>query len=503
MESISKAEKKIDVLSERVGASEDGSLWIKQALDPFCDEPRRPVGFPDLITGNSVIQTIKLSKTFSTGATASDVHIFMDTVDTELIMQENLLYNPGGGFYAGAITGSATGGVGTHLRGGVVVRQGAVGSTLTMDKQVSQLALPQQYTENGSTRVLAKAFEVHNTTNKLNVGGAVTVYRDTGSIPYGMKEAKTLYNINTAAVNVTHAGALLTQVAEDLATVTRIPGSQQWEAKDGCYCVMTMAAQTNNPVEENFGVFVDSDSSNAAGSVYANVSANGTNPPSLNQSNQEALVSPFFLGGAYFTGLPANSELTINAIWYLERFVNAKNADLVVLAQPSPFYDATALELYSKTCMRLPHGVKVNQNADGDWIKNVADVLSTFGVPGMPLVKGAVDLYNGFMSPKGLPKNNTKAERERLNAIEVKLANMDRGKVVGSPSKPLVQNNRIREQARPQRQRQLNFPMNGRPNMPPLPPLPPGARQGNQKKRLRRPVNVNNPDITNKSKQRK
>jgi hypothetical protein len=445
--SIAKAEKKIERMSEAVGVSDDGQLWIKESMDPFSDLPRRPVGFPDLITGNSVVQVIKKSKTFAMGASPQDCHIFLDTMDTVDQFYSNPYYSTPDN-YGGAIQDTAVGGLNTYARGGLTMRRGAVGSALTGTSTYDFIPLDQKFLDGGSTRVIAKAFEVHNTTNKLNVGGAVTVYRDTGSTPYGQSEAITHFMAGSDSVNITYETQELSRLPETLSDVTLIPGSQQWEAEAGCYCVATMSAQTNNPTDEHYGCVVDIDTSiNPSTTIYSNTFAGAAGkPPTL--TGKVHLYSPFFLSGAFFTGLPAGTELTVNVIWIIERFVDSSNVDLVVLAQPSPAYDPAAMELYSKTAQRLPHGVKVNMNADGDWIKNIADVLGTFGVPGMPLVKSGVDLWNQFQGGN-LPKNESKAEKERMNALESK---MDRlGSVVGSPS-------RSANQPRPQRQQRKQHP---------------------------------------------
>lgn len=449
MESISHAEKKIDVLTERVGISEEGALWIKETLDPFCDMPRRPVGFPDMITGNSVVQVIKQTKTIAIGATPQDVHIFLDTIDSSVNLAKNSFYGDPG-LNGGALIGDAVGGLGTHLRGGVVVRQGAVGSALTPATTVTNIPLDGKFLEGGSTRVLAKGFEIHNTTNKLNVGGAITVYRDTGSIPYEGSQAISCFAAGSDSVNITHSAKLLTEIPETLSEVTLIPGSQQWEAKDGCIIVGTMASQTNNPHDEHYGLVVAADRSAPTTGLFANLHASGTpgKPPELN-TLPAALASPYFLSGAYLSGLPAGTELTINTIMIIERFVDASNLDLVVLAQPSPFYDAAALEVYSKTAQRLPHGVKVQDNADGDWIKNIADVLATFGVPGMPLVKGGVDLYNAWNN--GTMKANTsKAEKARVRNLEQRAM---KGTYVGSPQHTSAQSRVPRKEAKSRKPR--------------------------------------------------
>jgi len=136
------------------------------------------------------------------------------------------------------------------------------------------------------------------------------------------------------------------------------------------------------------------------------------------------LRSTFLPGGAFFTGLSQQTTLTINYHVYVERFPDPSNADLIVLATPSPSFDPSCLELYSKTAINLPTGTMVKNNNAGQWLRNVADTLQEFGVPGMPLVKGAISLFEGFGSAKG-----SKVKTQKMNEVknlERKLANVER-----------------------------------------------------------------------------
>lgn len=435
---IPKIEKKIDNLVAKVGGSEEGALWVKEVLDPFNDEPRRVVGFPDLITGSSVVQAIKKSFQITVGATAEDIHIFMDTLDSQSLMYENSILNTN----VNTISCDAVAAVSQFSRGGVQVRRGPVGTPLYMQQGTvtAPCALESKYYSSGPTRVLAKAFEVHNTTPQLNVGGSVAVYRQCSSTPCNEHEVINLVNSAGQTVSAAYSRAHLSSPPTVLSDVMILAGAQQWNAKEGCYCVPIMNSQTNNPQEEERMVTYANDGGNASQKVWINAVSvgNATGYPRPVDAN-DTLLSPFFLSGAYFTGLPPNSTLTVNAIWILERFIDSAS-ELVTLTQPSPYYDPIALELYSKSAGRLPAGVKVGWNADGDWIKNIADVLSTFGVPGMPLVKGAVDLWNGFKS-KDDPANNV-------------------GRITGSPQ--FANNSRPQQ---PRRQRTIIYK-----NPPPLPP---------------------------------
>lgn len=424
MEVATKAESEISALSRAVGCSQDGDAFIKQALDPFCDDLRDPVGMPDMEVGNSVVQHVKRTYTYTVGASPEDVHIFLDNLDTEVRLSENTSYVDGvpinGNFIADSLGATFT------RRGGVRIRKGPVGSVLNQDNDFdhgNSIALPGAFLANGSTRVCAKAMEVHNVSNKLIMGGAVTVYRATGDIPYNKDGVGVVRNsVTPTTISNSFEFKACTAVPATEAEATVYPGSQTWEAADGCYIVAMPGAQTNEVSDATR----DDATLVASGSSVANPTKSWINVVAANTVprvivGEPKIFSPFFVSGAFFTGLPAGSQLKINVIYYLERFISANSAslDLVTMGKPSPYYDPAAMELYSKTAQHAPVGTKVKNNADGDWIKNIADLLSTFGVPGMPFVKGAVDLWNGLpsgdtgsLSKSSIEAGNSKAIRQ-------------------------------------------------------------------------------------------
>lgn len=457
-----KAEKKIKLLSEKVGVSADGQEWIKQCLDPFCDMPRRTVGEPDVITAGSVIQVVKKSMTVDVTGN-EDIHVILDTIDTPTMVIEQADYNEAGVYRPNNYQIDTVPGA-TYRRGGLLVRRASTGALTLPTQQTSgyQLALDTSYASNGSCRVIAKGFEVHNTTNKLNVGGSVVVYRNTATSVEQRPSGVAVLRNNTTPTTIanTMPATKLANPPMSAAEAFRIPGAQQWEAKDGCYVVAVRSSQVNDPVEDESCIIHYKDSGNStANRSWVNSGAGG-NVPTIFPSNVDGqptfpmIISPFFQCGAYFTGLPAGSKLTINVMWIIERFVNAQNADLVLLTNPSPNYDPVAMEVYSRTAAKMPHGTKVKNNADGDWIKTIADVLGGFGVPGMPLVKGAVDLWNNYQSsnkpdprpnigvPPGLSKKNASMMWDIANAANKSWApqyrnrpTIEAGKAASKPAK--------------------------------------------------------------------
>lgn len=453
-----KAEKKIKLLTERVGTSEEGRLWLEQCLDPFTDTPKRPVGFPDLIVGKSVVQVVKQSSTLDMGSLgAGDVHIFMDNLDTRVQVYKNNRYVEASQQRGQTWSATAVGGISNYTRGGLVVRHGTGTSptiTTTGTVNTAGVSLPSSYIDSGRTRVIAKGFEIINVTPILNRGGSITVYRDTTSSGYRPSGAGSVKNSVTPTYSLNLPVYPLAKIPESQAEAVLIPGAKQWDASEGCYCVCTMNRQENNPGDEAPFILLSHDSSNSNADDYLNVVGSG-NIPVTTQTKDiggglfapvPQMVSPFFASGAWLGGLPVETKLQVNAVWIIERFVDQSNPDLVVLSQPSPFYDVVALELYSRMAHRLKAGVPVEENDSGDWIKDVADVLQDFGVPGMPLVKGGVDLYqkiSGVDSKHDKKKNEHEKEmaevRKEINELKALLAGVHHRMNLPDTTRPQMQ----------------------------------------------------------------
>lgn len=394
-----RAERKLTKLCEMVGCTDDGATWIKQTLDPFNDEPRAKVGFPDVITGKSIIQKIPFAAGYTVGDTPEDVHIFLDSLDTPVFLYDNARYQNGDGILRNNATIDSNFGIGTQRRGGLNLRHGPVGSdlgqetTYNLGGPLGPTGLTPSYLESCGARVLGKGFEVVNATNMLNVGGTVRCYRATGAVPYDNTSLEVCrLPADGNQLNVFEARSLQ-NVPQNVGEVELYTDHTFWNAKEGCVVVAIPSNQTNEPRQDRNicvnGGLKDTD----ANRVWLNVTMKGGGSYPETENDQFQMFSPFYLCGAYFTGLPAGSKLDIRGFYYLERFVNSDQKDLVILANPSPCYDAVALEMMSRMAMKLPCGTPIKNNASGDWLKTVADIAGVFGVPGMPLVRSAVDAY--------------------------------------------------------------------------------------------------------------
>lgn len=464
MSTVTKAENKIDVMETRVGVTKSGGDWMKTCLDPFPDDPRDCEGYPDNINGPSIVQKLKYQYTLAldsdSGITGNwDAHMFFDGFDTDYKCSQQVPVNTdGGGFYYNspllfAIPQQATPVI---QGGGLNIRIASTGEQLVPDKQIHNISIPRSYFYSGRTRVIAKAFEVHNTTADIYKQGAVCTYRDP-TVPsermvIGAVQAWDLAD-KSKKLGGTDTGVRATftsaqcgpHVPTTISTVMNILDSKEWEAKDGCYVVATLAnnsiplSNTISNWTSSVTPYFHSDGYFYVPNIALETTVNcGTFAMFNNITDNKSYTYPgyFNTSGAYFTGLSKETSLTVIVHYVIERFPDETNEDLVVLTTRSPAYDPAALELYSRMASYLPTGVRVKDNASGDWIKNIADLLATCGVPGMPWVKGAVDLWNKIPAmdksvkvkkPKKGPTQQTNQQvanlNQKLKQLEVRVNN--------------------------------------------------------------------------------
>jgi len=73
-------------------------------------------------------------------------------------------------------------------------------------------------------------------------------------------------------------------------------------------------------------------------------------------------------------------------VYGVARAPTLDEADLVVLAAPSPEMDTVALECYSQAMRTMPAGVPVSENPLGEWFSKVIDGIGSVGSSIAPLV---------------------------------------------------------------------------------------------------------------------
>jgi len=411
----------MDKIALRTGLSPAAELALIQLVNPFADFEAPKVGYFDTNESSSVVSCVRLSSTITvpSNVTASnnwDCHVFSTPfTNTSPTAATNVWASS---ISAGNLFVSTTGGPAGSNVGGVTVVAGTAGAPLNLVNSsnaavglctsaglaptLSQIAVGfgSGYLD-GQCRVIGMGFEVHNTTAPLTVQGAVAVYRLPQTTCF---DRQTAHFATTAAplapASATFGGdvtmATMYDVPGSVANVLLLNGSRQWEAKDGCMIVPTLAdvsipaQRLSNFAPVAVGPATSVNLAGIGGNTQSGFSAAtiGTGSTTVTYSVGSVVnafpgiplthINNFNTGGAYFTGLSYTTTLVINTIYYIEFFPNPSNQALVVLANPSPPFSAIAMDLYPEMLRHLPVGVKVCDNADGDWFFEAVKSVGSF-----------------------------------------------------------------------------------------------------------------------------
>jgi len=330
---------------DKANISQDGKNWLTLAIDPYHDYSVQACGYPDGRVSNSYVLAQKSSLDLkSPTGLAWDCNITL----MPQMMHHYKNAGAGGGFYAGV---SATGMVTYEnkredLEGGQLVIHTVTNGLPTWNPTnesfagaVASSALPANNDglEEGGARVVAIAFEVHNTSTPLERGGSVCCYRQ----PSGLTRETHLVRDTLIPNNVEVVAETLIEAympPRDLEAASRIPNSKIWEAKDGCYCVGTLGVDANDISPPQFGRFLlVGDADNVSPAVIYHLDSNG----------ERVAFAPTSLDmvGAYFTGLSKEATLRVNLVRYLE--VSPVTTSLTISAAlRAADYDPVALETY-------------------------------------------------------------------------------------------------------------------------------------------------------------
>jgi hypothetical protein len=387
--------------------SSAGAKALVQAFDPFHDIAiSDPQGWPDVESGASIVRCYKQSVTVAVPQTAAfpagqnwDLHVvawpFMLAAPTIPTAQRT----------NNIVAVAAVPQPGAVVSGGLTIYATAPGTQLTFSATttttvvLANVTLPSSVTE-GAGRLTGYGFEVHNTTSALNIQGSVVVYRQQANSPILQSFfVQTPANVGTgmAAQNAVCDFSVVRCPPTTAADALLLNGSQQWDAKDGCYVVSNfMSAENPSYPIMNSSIII-------TGSENDDLEGTAVNTQALNimQPTQQAapLSSPWFpnlrvhpvhQSGAIFNGLSYTSTLTVNCNIYYESFPYTSDKDILVLAKPSTKCDQRALCYYSELCQRSPVGVPVKMNGLGDWFaQGIQTLASTIGpslsaMPGLP-----------------------------------------------------------------------------------------------------------------------
>lgn len=375
-EKAAKAERSLANTCAKLGITETGKRWLDLCLDPFKDLNMPTAGYPDSVTIPSVVQTIHDSYAVSVPASVSsgnnwDANIFID----QLYNNVSLYATPYDSRYQGLfLVGQGTG---AYSRGGLLIRSGPAGSPLGIQTQTFGASFKQDVLGEGDVRLIGIGLEIHNTTSDLYKQGALVCYR-VPDAPIQQLDINLLYDPGaTSCVPTSQTAVQLIEVPTSASQAIDMPGSIQWEAKDGAYIVPVMSSPTNYPSTPEAIIPLDNDE--VSGLTWApKLTAFGVAKLMVPTDDVQNIVHGFSPSGCFLTGLSYQTTLQVNLTYYVEVFPT-KSSVLRRSVQPAPGLDAKALDLYAHIIAQMPVGVEVNDNFLGAFISGIAQIARTAG----------------------------------------------------------------------------------------------------------------------------
>lgn len=403
--------------------TEPGRQWLVAALDPFHDTDVCCSGLPDTNLAPSIVQLVK--QTFSvacpSGVTSGtwDANIVQFPIPHAFQLAATTAAQSGGDLL-NIVDLVTSGGV---TVGGVSAFTCATGSPTDLTATIVDGACPAQYFE-GTCRVIAAGFEVVNTTSDLYAQGQILAYRTPQGNPHASQATYNIYDGSQSKYVGAASYHEWSSWPTTLANAMLLGGTRQWHAKEGVYSVATFSGAEHPafgtiPLSPMVWPSDPEESGDTNTTIWV--------PPSFEvdqvatYANKFNHVDSFHMNGAYFTGLSLQTTLNVTVNWYIERFPDPYETDLVVLAKPSPPYDPRAMELYTNCLMDMPPGVPVAENGLGDWIASAFSGVTKFAapllnfIPGVgPIASAAASglgsLASTFTSSKPSPSSNAMAK---------------------------------------------------------------------------------------------
>lgn len=387
--------------------TEDGKEWLTLALDPFHDYNKQIAGYPDADASQTVVSCYQYQTEITAPANAAgnwQAHIhtcpvaksdtvsvftldtnWKTTTEPNPVIQTTWKHGP-----LVIETNSMAGNFAINIP------VGANPPTVTTLPALDNTDLCA-----GITRVIGMGFEVHNTTAEIYKQGSLTCYRQPQlGNTYQMR---TVNNGGTFTANP--VGTMWRLPPTTVAEANLLKGTRTWEAAEGVYATV-LQNSVQNPLRQTESeqiLYSQYAVTGTAGAVLATqydaMGAAAAAPSSSSIAFEPNQTIPFDTTGVFLSGLSPQTTLTVNLKVYVERAPTWSEPSLSVLASPSAGYDTRILELYAQVVNRLPPGVKVSENAFGDWwraitsiIKNVAPVV---GLALNPVIPGAALVGHG------------------------------------------------------------------------------------------------------------
>ena len=376
-----------------------GRDWFTLATDPFHDYEVHVAGYPDHYHDSTVVLYDKrvVRVTAPANLAAGDTwqaHFYTLPLLRETLAlyffdaKQNFLDSvalSGDGLPTMATLNIATSADGVPLFPTTELTPGEWGLTDPDDTRRIR-SVPALEGENpGMGRLIAGGFEVHNDTPDLYRGGSVTVYTapQEASDPYNMeiREAE-----NTLVSTVANHKGIPASVSE--ASIYR--SSRTWEASQGCLVPFQLNLDQDGLAfkakPDVINVFRSGENARASGMMPVFSAPDGAILSAAKVPMRKAALDTT---GAFFSGLHANSVLTLSVKTFVELAPTNQQPTVLKLSSPSATMDEHAIRCYQHCVAKLPPGVPVGMNAKGDWWRMVLKTLQT-SAPAIQGVASAV-----------------------------------------------------------------------------------------------------------------
>jgi hypothetical protein len=438
---IAKSENVLHTVMNKCDITGDGQNFVDMVIDPAKDLGGiRCAGFPD--ASNRQVNFHHIQKSVTVSAPSGllptetwDCHAFQgpiasnhNIIDTNQIRANFLQQRRGFKRQIGGLN---------------ILTRRTVNASLPLGyiNQAANLAVESTFFEKSNSRVVYQAHEGRNVTPDLYRSGTVLVYRKTEMPLAETTFTATVWNPAATPTPTGYGSLSFKNLDTDVgiySDLLQLPGSKQWKASEGHYCVGTMSSM-NQPVGTDKAepiLILDTDLQNATGDQtekwmsetfpyvpIPNVDIEFLgNDPVTNVSNQP-FITNFNTSGAYYTGLSPQTVLVFTAIYGIEEAPDTMDTKLTSLAHISPSYDPCAIELASKLAHVMPAGVPVTDNGSGDYLAMMADLAAMVGIPGSNFLQkgakplgGLIDGWIGLQTKNPWTKPTNPRQAKNVNS---------------------------------------------------------------------------------------
>lgn len=450
---ISRSERILNRAEAQGLLSANGKAAFIVAADPYHDDTiPNWRGWPDLETYPSVCRCEKYSTTITASAAGDNILIYTWPILNQLLTNRVSRRN--------GLIDTMTPGVSTDYTVAPLTIQhfaNTTNMTLTSGTAYANLAQDPD-TVAGIGRLCGWGVEIHDVTADLYKQGTLTVFQ----VPQGTEQDNQFLvkaqTISTIAVAATpFQGRVMNKWPDSLSDIMLMPGTRQWDTRQGIYAVIPLGSRDNFANPCNLEVPVVPLSTNAypldpgtieTGPLNIGTFASGgvATDPLVFLPNK---LVPYHSKGILLSGLAAQSTFTINMILYVESFPSIEDRAIVTLARPSAEQDLAALTLISKTMHDMPVGVPVGMNVVGEWFADVAaEVLPWLGA-GLSVLMPELSPAIGAIAAQGTQyakKKQAEYKAEKLakrkpsqtapNATGVRQLRADMGRQANGGEKP-------------------------------------------------------------------